>query len=168
MDRQNNAEYNSNMRDASLEYFISKVRCENTKKYITNRVLTQMKWYSSESSENKHKYYFWMTVSILLGVMIPVASVFADGAIWVKVLIATLGAAVTACNSYISLHNFKDLWFSYRKTREALLRILYCYFNGAGTFSQSGTQEEKDALLVKLCEEELSHETSEWYSLSKK
>lgn len=168
MDRQNNVEYNSSIRDASLEYFISKVQCENTKNYIADRILSQMKWYSSKSYENKRKYHFWMTVSILLGAMIPVVSVFADGAMWVKVLIATLGAAVTACNSYISLHHFKDLWFTYRNTREALLRILYSYFNSAGIFSQSGTQEEKDILLVKLCEEELSHKTDEWFSLIKK
>ena len=168
MDDQNNIKNSDNMRDTSLEDFISQVQCENIKSYITNRVLPQMKWYSSKSGENKRKYHFWMTVAILLGAMIPVVSVLADGAVWVKALIATLGAAVTACNSYISLHNFKDLWFTYRNTREALLRILYSYFNSAGIFSQSGTQEEKDILLVKLCEEELSHETDEWLSLMKK
>ena len=168
MDNQNNVEYNGNKRDASLEYFISKVQCENTKNYITNRILPQMKWYSSKSSENKRKYNFWMTVAILLGAMIPVVSVFADGSIWVKALIVALGAAVTACNSYISLHNFKDLWFTYRNAREVLLRILYSYFNNVGIFSQSVTQKEKDILLVKLCEEELSHETDNWFSLLKK
>ena len=156
------------MRDTSLEYFISQIQCENTKNYITNRILPQMKWYSSKSSENKRKYHLGITISILLSAMIPVVSVFADGAIWVKVLIAALGAAVTACNSYISLHNFKDLWLTYRNTREVLLRILYNYFNNAGVFSQSNAQKEKDILLVNLCEEELSHETGGWFYLMKK
>ena len=168
MDDQNNIKDNDNFRCASLEDFISQIQCENIKSYIIKRVLPQMKWYSSKSSENKRKYHFWMTVAILLGAMIPVVSVFADGTVWVKALIAALGAAVTACNSYISLHNFKDLWFTYRNTRETLLRILYSYFNNAGVFSQSGAQEEKDILLVKLCEEEFSHETDDWLSLMKK
>lgn len=168
MDDQNNIKNSSNMRDNSLENFISQVQCESTKNYIANRILPQMKWYSSKSSENKRKYHFWMTFAIFLGAMIPVASVFADGALWVKALIAALGAAVTACNSYISLHNYKDLWFTYRNIREALLRILYSYFNNAGIFSQIDTQKAKDALLVKLCEEQFSNEGNDWFSLMKK
>ncbi len=168
MNDQNNIKNIDNMRDTFIEDFISQVQCENIKNYISNRILPQMKWYSSKSNENKRKYHFWMTVAILLGALIPVVSVFADGAVWVKALIATLGAAVTACNSYISLHNFKDLWLTYRNTREALLRILYSYFNSAGIFSQSGTQEVRDILLVNLCEEELSHETADWLSIMKK
>ncbi len=66
-------------------------------------------------------------------------SVFADGAIWVKVLFVILGVAVTASNAYLSLHNFKDLWLTYRNIREALLRTLYCYFNHVGIFSQNNT-----------------------------
>jgi len=168
MDNQNSIDCNDYMREASLTDLIAQVQNGNTRDYITNRILPQMKWYSNKSRESKRQYYFWMTFSIFLGAMIPVVSVFADGAIWVKVLLAILGAAVTAINAYLSLHNFKDLWLTYRNIREALLRTLYCYFNHAGIFSQNDTQEEKDILLVSVCEEEISHETSDWLSFMKK
>lgn len=168
MGKQNNTEHNYNKRDVSLENLIAQVECANTKNYIQNRILQQMEWYSRKSSENKRKYFFWMTSAIILGAMIPVASVFADGAIWVKALIATLGATVAACNSYISLHNYKDLWFTYRNTREVLLRILYSYFFDAGVFKKIEEYREKDAILIELCEETLSQEVGDWFSLVKK
>lgn len=165
MNNQDNIEYHGHTRDELLTGLITQVQNGNTKDYITNRILPQMKWYNNKSKENKKKYHFWMTCSIILGAMIPVVSVFADGAIWVKVFLAVLGAAVTAINAYISLHSFRDLWLTYRNTREALFRILYCYFSNAGIFSQNGTQEEKDILLVNVCEEEIGGETGSWLSI---
>lgn len=152
------------MREELLAGLIEQVQSNRTKDYITNRILPQMKWYSDKSKENQKKYFFWMTFSIFVGAMIPVFSIFADGAICVKVLIAALSSAVTASNAYLTLHNFKDLWMIYRNTRETLLRTLYCYFNNAGIFSQSITQEEKDILLIDSCEEKISYETDIWVS----
>ncbi|KAI4446446.1 hypothetical protein C823_000964 [Eubacterium plexicaudatum ASF492] len=155
------------MREDLLTVLIDQVQSNRTKDYITNRILPLMEWYSVKSKKNRTRYHFWMTISISIGAMIPVLSVFADGAIWVKVLIATLSSAVTASNAYISLYNFKDLWMIYRNMRENLLRILYCYFNNAGAFSQSITQEEKDILLIDSCEEKISYETNMWMSVIK-
>lgn len=155
-------------RDAVLSNLIEQVQYEKTKDYITNRIVPQMEWYSSKSRSYKKKYYRWMTAVIMISAFVPVVSVFADGSIWVKALLAALGAGTTACNAYLSLQNYKDLWLSYRKTREAVLRTLYFYFNNIGVFSQSGTQEEKDARLIILCENELSSETGGWQSSMEK
>lgn len=168
MNNQNTNGDGGSPRDAALTALIGQVQSGKTRDYISNRILPQMKWYSSKSGENRKKYHFWMTCAIVLGAMIPVASVFADGPVWVRALIAVLGAAVTACNAYLSLHNFRDLWLTYRNTREALLRTLYCYFNDAGIFSQNVSQEEKDILLINVCEEEMSRENSGWISAMKK
>jgi len=151
-------------RDAALSNLIEQVQNEKTKDYITNRIVPQMEWYSSKSRSYKKKYFRWMTAVIMIGAFVPVVSVFADGSIWVKALLAALGAGTTACNAYLSLQNYKDLWLTYRKTREAVLRTLYFYFNNIGVFSQSGTQEEKDAHLITICENELSSETDGWQS----
>ena len=152
-------------RDDALSEMINRVQDEKTKDYIANRIVEQMKWYSSKSRSCKQKYYQWMTVTIMIGALVPVVSVFADGSTWVKALLAALGAATTACNAYLSLHNYKELWVTYRKTRETLLRTLYFYFNNVGAFAQKGTQEEKDALLIALCEHELSSEHEGWQTL---
>lgn len=151
-----------NMREELLAGLIEQVQNNRTKDYIKNRILPQMKWYSDKSKENQKRYYFWMSFSIFIGALIPVFSIFADGAICVKVLIAALSSAVTASNAYLSLHNFKDLWMIYRNTRETLLRTLYCYFNNAGIFSQNISQDEKDILLIDSCEEKISYETNIW------
>lgn len=161
MGRQKNSE-NQNTRDTALADMVSQIQNEKIRNYINGRIIPQMKWYSSNSREYKRKYHRCMTVSILLGAFIPVVSVFADGSTEMKVVLAFLGASVTAINAYLSLHNYKDLWLEYRTTRERLLRILYCYFNDAGIFTQKNSQAEKDILLVNVCEEELSSEHDGW------
>lgn len=155
-------------RNDVLANLAEQIRNENTRNYVFDRLMPQMEWYSGKGKECKKKYYRWMGVSILLGALIPVVSVFADGAVWVKALLAALGSAVTVCNAYAAIHNYKDLWITYRNTREKLLRFLYCYFHDADVFSQEKDQGKKDALLVNLCEEEMAGETAGWMSLMEK
>lgn len=168
MNEKREKEKRGSTRDEALLTLAEQVQNARTKDYMLNRILPQMAWYSGKSRENRKKYYFWMTCAILLGAMIPAASVFADGSVWIRALIAVLGAAVTAVNAYTTLHNFKDLWLTYRNARESLLRTLYCYFNHAGIFSQEAAQEEKDILLVNVCEEIMSNENSGWTVIMKK
>ena len=86
-------------RNDVLANLAEQIRNENTRNYVFDRLMPQMEWYSGKGKECKKKYYRWMGVSILLGALIPVVSVFADGAVWVKALLAALGSAVTACNA---------------------------------------------------------------------
>lgn len=158
----------NNARNAALDILVAQVQNENTKNYISNRLMPQMAWYSRKGRECKKQYHFWTTITILLGALIPVVSVFADGNIFVKALLVALGSIVTACNAYETMHNFKDLWITYRNIREKLLRTLYFYFNNAGVFSKESTQDAKDLLLINLCENEISSENSEWMSFMQK
>jgi hypothetical protein len=159
-----------NMRDKVLVDMILSVENEKTRKYILSRVVPQMDYYSLKSRENKKGYARWMTTAIVLGALIPVLSVMiptnSAGGGWVlwiiKFLIAALGAGVTAVNAYMGLHNFKELWTTYRNAREALLRTLYAYFNNAEAFAKKQTQEERDALLIKRCEDEIANENGSW------
>ncbi len=166
MGKQANTE-STNSRDTLLTDMAAQVQNENIRSYINGRIIPQMKWYSSKSREYKQKYYRCMTASILLGALIPVFSAFADGSPGIKVILTLLGASVTAINAYLSLYNYRELWLDYRIIREKLLRILYCYFNNAGIFARKNTQEEKDILLVNICEEELSCENDEWLTSMK-
>ena len=167
MDVPDKGENKSNARNVALMDLVGQIQNENTKNYVIGRIMPQMEWYSSKGGECKKKYYRWMASSILLGALIPVVSVFADGAVWTKVLLAALGSAVTACNAFMALHNFKDLWLNYRNTREKLLRVLYYYFNDAGIFSKDMQQGERDILLINICEEEMAGENGEWMKLGK-
>ena len=160
-----------NVRDKVLVEMILSVQEEKTRKYIISRVIPQMDYYSLKSRENKKGYARCMTISIALGALIPVLSVLiptdssggnAGALLLIKFLIAVLGAGVTASNAYMNLHDFKDLWMTYRSAREALLRTLYSYFNDAGAFAKKTTRTDKDALLIKLCEDEIARENGSW------
>ena len=170
MDNQNKkttSENTANSRNRPLSELAAEIQDARTKDYVENRLLPQMTWYSAKSREYKGQYYMLMSFSIVLGAMIPVTSLLLKGPLWVQVLIASLGASVTALNAYLSLNNSKDLWLTYRNTREILLRTLYFYFNNAEKFSK-GTAEEKDALLIEVCEAELARENGTWRSMMEK
>ena len=133
-----------------------------------------MDYYSKASRKNKKKFYQYMTASIILGAAIPVITVLADENLWtgfpllgVRFVITLLGASVTGINAYLALNNYKDLWLTYRDTRENLLRTLYFYFNNVEDF-EKGTQAEKDALLIRVCEKELAKENGGWRMLAEK
>ena len=107
-----------------------------------------------------------MTTSIIMGALIPVFSIFASGGHIVNAvfsaIVACLGTAVTGINAYLSMKNYRDLWISYRNTRETLLQTVYCYLYNAGAFAQQKTQRQKDTLLVNLCEDALSKANGTW------
>ena len=154
-------------RNRSISELAKEIPNAQTKDYVENRLLPQMSWYSAKSRACKKQYQALMSFSIVLGAMIPVTSLLLKGPLWVQILIASLGAAVTAVNAYLSLNNSKDLWLTYRNTREILLRTLYFYFNNAEKFS-GVTGEEKDELLIEVCEAEMARENGTWRSMMEK
>ena len=149
-------------REEPLKLLIDQVHSETTKHYIVTRLLPQMTYYSNTSKKHKKRYTRWMIMAIILGAMIPILSVLTDGTTQMKVILSALGSAVTAINAYLALENSKDLWRSYRQEREILLSTLYCYFNNASLFAHLNSQEEKDILLIEICEKEMTKEIRNW------
>ena len=143
------------------------VENEKTKDYIQKRLIVQIDYYRFNSRENKAHYQRLMRSSIIIGALIPVAAVLADGNLPMKFVISILGASVTAINALLSIHNYRDLWLEHRNIRQRLERTLYLYFNDAGPFYQ-GTRKEKDELLISTCEMDMERETSKWLSMWKK
>lgn len=148
-----------------FQKWLEDVENEKTRQYIQERVITQMEWYRKKSSAYKTKYQRWMTASIILSGSIPVVSVFADGGIISKVVIAALGAAVTGIGAYLSLRNYKELWNLYRVNREMLLSTLYLYFNHVGVFKKDIDQEDRDAMLIDMCEKNFQQDYGNWKSI---
>ena len=160
-----NTRASGSTRDKVLQSWIDEMPDGSAKHYLESRVLPQMKWYAEKSRTYKNRYQILMSVAIALGALIPVFSVFSGGGNFMKAWIALLGSAVTAVNALLSLHNYKDLWLTYRNAREDLLRTLYYYFNNAGVFEGDDPQEKKDTLLVKACEDRMGQENGGWKSL---
>ena len=127
-----------------------------------------MKWYSEKSAHCKKWYIRLTAAAIVVGALIPVASVYSEGGAFMKAFIALLGSAVTAINAFLALFNYRDLWNAYRKTREDLLQTLYYYFNNTGLFDDEEEQEKKDRRLIKICEERMEQEHGGWSALLEK
>ena len=157
---------NSSERDEVFLKWMNDIPNEKTRWYIQERVIKQMDWYRIKSAAYKMQYLRWTTGSIIISGVIPKASVLADGGIFVKIFIAALGAAVTSISAYLNLQNYKDLWAKYRFNREWLLSTLYLYFNQVGAFGKDLSQEERDLMLIQMCEKCFQQEVSDWKSFN--
>ena len=150
-------------RDAPLEKLASEIENVRTRDYVQNRLLPQMAWYSKKAANYKKKYYQLTWLSFALDVAILILLVLLQGSLAIRILIALCGGGAIAINAYLFQNNLRDLWLTYRNTREILLRTLYFYFTDSEDFSK-GTPAEKDALLIEVCEEELTRENGTWRS----
>jgi len=156
---------NAQVHRSDLSTWIEKVQDPDTKQYILQRVMEQMNFYKTKSRAFKKKYNNWMTASIIISFLIPVVSVFADGSLVMKVVIAFLGGSITAITAYLRLHNYLELWSIYRNNREYLLSVLYSYFTATGIFRNIADQAGRDALLIETCENCFSAENKQWREL---
>lgn len=153
---------------SELSAWIEKVQDADTKQYIYDRVMDQMNFYKKKSREYKKKYNFWMTASIIISLLIPVVSIFADAGVFMKVIIALLGGGTAAITAYLRLHNYLELWGIYRNNREYLFSVLYSYFTATGIFRKLSDQAERDALLIETCEGCFNSENKHWRELIRK
>lgn len=124
-----------------------------------------MDFYKDNSRKCKKNYQILSTASILIGFLIPIVSIFADGSIYMKVFIAMLGSGSTAITAYLSLKNYRDLWGKYRYSREYLFSVLMSYFMKADIFKNIENQEALDTLLVETCEKYFRAEAQNWQEL---
>lgn len=154
-------------RNDGLEYWVKNIKSEGIQNYIRCRIIPQMEWYSSKSRYCASRYRTLMTVSIIVSSIIPVVSIFADGTVYIKVIIALLGAVVTAISALISLQNYNELAVQYRNMREILLNVLYMYFNNRGEFALEQDQEARDGKFVDICEGYIMQEIASWKKLKK-
>lgn len=156
----------SNKRNQELESLIESMPEGEVKKYINFRVLPQMEYYSKKSAECKKNYYSLATISIIIGIFIPVLSLFADGSIHIKVALTLSGALITGINAYLNLFNFQMLWSNYRYCREELLSVLFHYFTKTGSFS-SKDEPARNKALVDACEIIINNEKNDWKQIAK-
>lgn len=149
----------------SIEKWLVNVESQKTRLYIQERIVTQMDFYKDNSRKCKKNYQILSTASIIIGFLIPIMSIFADGSIYMKVFIAMLGSGSTAITAFLSLKNYRELWGKYRYSREYLLSVLQLYFMKAGIFKNIENQEDLDNLLVETCEKYFRTEAQNWREL---
>ncbi len=73
------------------------------------RLNDQLDWYDTNSHYSQRRYKFWKIVQIIVSASIPVISIFLLCPLWVKVVVAALGAIVTVIESIQQLCQYASL-----------------------------------------------------------
>lgn len=134
-----------------FDFWLNGMTNENMKNYIKYRIIKQIDWFEVKGRYCKNKYQSFMFASIIISSVIPVLSIFADGSVLMKTVIAILGSVVSVIGSYITLQNFKELWVEYVSKKSILQNMLYMYFNCRGDFDIED-EKERNGKLIDTCE----------------
>lgn len=134
-----------------FNFWLNGMTDENMKNYITYRIIKQIAWFEVKGRYCKNKYQSFMLASIIISSVIPVLSIFADGSVLTRTVIAILGSAVSVIGSYITLQNYKERWVEYVSGKSILQNMLYMYFNCRGDFDIED-EKERNEKLIDTCE----------------
>ena len=150
-----------------FDFWINSMADENMKNYIKYRIIKQIDWFEVKGRYCKNKYQRFMFASIIISSVIPVLSIFADGSVLMKTVIAILGSVVSVIGSYITLQNYKELWGEYVGKKSILQNMLYMYFNCRGDFDIED-EKERNGKLIDTCESYFIQNVTTFNEMEKK
>lgn len=150
-----------------FDFWINSMADENMKNYIKYRIIKQIDWFEVKGRYCKNKYQKFMFASIIISSVIPVLSIFADGSVLMKTVIAILGSVVSVIGSYITLQNYKELWGEYVSKKSILQNMLYMYFNCRGDFDIED-EKERNGKLIDTCESYFVQNVNTFNEMEKK
>lgn len=150
-----------------FDFWINSIADENMKNYIKYRIVKQIDCFEVKGRYCKNKYQRFMFASIIISSVIPVLSIFADGSVLMKTVIAILGSVVSVIGSYITLQNYKELWGEYVSKKSILQNMLYMYFNCRGDFDIED-EKERNGKLIDTCESYFLQNVNTFNEMEKK
>ncbi len=148
-----------------LEALVAQLEPGSLRDYLTGRVLPQMERYRTAGLRHRRRYYGCTVSTIILGGLIPLFSVCSDQGLWVRLILAALGSAITGINAYSAMARPKELWVSARQVTEALTATVYGYLTQSDPFGPQLTQLQRERLLVDRCQELFHSELTHWVSV---
>ncbi|MCB0534113.1 MAG: DUF4231 domain-containing protein [Lewinellaceae bacterium] len=138
---------------------------QQQEKYITERVLDQYNWYDTKSSFNKKWFYFYRTLVIASGALIPLLVGYADEQTpFFNHIAGALGVVVVIAEGMLSQRKYQENWSIYRMTAERLKREKLLFENGVGDDYAAGDVVAFRNFVVKT-EQILASENEEWKAL---
>ncbi|MBK8966258.1 MAG: DUF4231 domain-containing protein [Saprospiraceae bacterium] len=138
---------------------------QQQEKYIAERAIDQYNWYDTKSSSNKKWFYFYRTLVIASGALIPLLVGYADEQTPIYNYIAgALGVVVVIAEGMLSLRKHQENWSIYRMTAERLKREKLLFENGVGEDYAAGDALAFRTFVVKT-EQILASENEEWKAL---
>lgn len=129
--------------------------------YIKTRLDDQAQWYSKKSGLNKKKYNSLQFLKVVFAVLIPFLTIWVDKHPFIKYVIAGLGVLIAFVEGYSKIHNFKEIWQTYRITAEQLKRQKILFLNKVTPYDKP----DADKTLVLNCEKIMSSENQSWLNL---
>lgn len=136
-------------------------------KYVEERLLPQITYYDSKSSNARKMYYRLAIANIIILALIPVATPLVDSFHFVKYIIALAGATASTLTGIQMVRKDKEIWLAYRGTCETLQSEHEHYKHSSGPYKQL-TEDARNALFIETCEDIMTREHSSWLTLMKK
>ncbi|MEP7110114.1 MAG: DUF4231 domain-containing protein [Ferruginibacter sp.] len=138
-------------------------------KYLEDRYLKQMEFYSAASAKNQKRYKQFQWVLIILSALTPVLaalngirmdSTATAPAINLNILVVIVSGIVAILTTGLKTFNYQELWINYRSTYEKLKPEIHYYNFNIGPYS--ATDIDKESLFVTRVEAMLDTEHTQW------
>ena len=132
--------------------------------YISDRVDSEIRWYSDKAKHCQKMYKRLQVVEIILASSIPLLAPYADKYTGVSFIIGLSGAIIAITGSISKLYKYHDNWIQYRTTCELLKSQKNLFLTSSYPYNE-GT-ESKESIFVKNIEAIMSAENAQWHSLN--
>lgn len=138
----------------------------NDEQYISERLDSQIGWYSGKSASAQKLYKRFQTAEIVLASSSPIigsfALVFDDYSLALTFLMSGFGAAIAIIESICKMNKYHENWIQYRYIAELLKHEKYLYITKASPYDEENAFE----FLVQRVERTISSENVNWVGLN--
>ena len=149
------------VRDINHKYIVVERRYSlDIQQYISDRLDSQISWYSKKSQHAKKMYRTFQVADIIIAASIPLLSAYTIENATIAIIVGILGAIITITEAVSKLYRWHEEWIEYRFTCEALKRHKILYLTNSDPYDN--TQEINGKLLVSNVEAIISSENKQW------
>jgi len=131
-------------------------------KYLEDRYVKQMDYYSKASAKNQKRYSRFQWILIILSALTPVlaALIGKSTLINLNLLVVIVSSIVAILTTGLKTFGYQELWIAYRSTYEKLKPEIHYYNFNVGEYGRSGI--DKESLFVSRVEAILDKEHIQW------
>lgn len=130
----------------------------NEDEYMKLRVDDSISWYDAKSTVSKHYYNRAKAAQIVLSLIVPLLSGFANDHPVLNYIIGIIGFAVAIITGMLNLFKYQDKWTQYRTFAESLKREKFLFLTKAGIYN---VEPAFDKLVARI-EELIAKENNTW------
>lgn len=132
--------------------------------YLDNRLQKQIQWYDTKSQTNQKWFKCLKIIEFISAALIPLLVAYSDECVYIKFIVAGLGALIAIIASLLGLYKYQENWIEYRTTAETLKHHQHLYLTHCAPYDD----ENRFYKLVEATEGLISKENSNWASYVKK